>query len=191
MGERSGFPKHCLLKISDYSRKHLLSLSFQFIFNLMIFHWAPLGCWQLLQGSEIQRRMRHSRCHQGVLSVPRWLEDREKSWAGPGSNIGRTVQESKARAWDGQRTLLGAHGSQANPKEAGPPWEGVSKPADGSGTLDSYKNKNQAIGNGISKAAVWGVVGRKWRPKIKPKLVRSEHPRNQKKRVTPADFGLL
>jgi len=140
----------------------------------MIFHWAPLGCWRLLQGSEIQRRMRYSRCHQGVLSVPRWLEDREKGWAGPGSDIGRTVQESKARAWDGQRTLFGAHGSQANPKEAGSPWEGVSKPADGSGTLDSYKNKNQATGNGISKAAVWRVVGRKGRPEIKPKLVRSE-----------------
>lgn len=75
--------------------------------------------------------------------MPRWLEDSKRSWAGPGSDMGRTVQESKARASNGQRTLLGGHGSQANPKEPGPPWEGVSKPVDESGTLGSYKN-NQA-----------------------------------------------
>lgn len=97
----------------------------------------------------------------------------EKSWAGPGSDISPTVQESKSQSLRWAESS--PWGSWESSKSQGG-WTPMGRDVQASRwewTLDSYKNQNQATGNGISKAAVWGVVGRKRRPKIKPKLVRS------------------
>ena len=107
--------------------------------------------------------------------MPRWLGHRGRG-AGLAQGLTQTELFKSQRPDPGlsRELSLRAHRGRANPKEAGPTGEGLSKPVDVSGTYGSSENKSQAPRNGVSKAAVSGVVGRKQRPKIKPKLVRPE-----------------
>lgn len=106
--------------------------------------------------------------------MPGLLEDRKNCRADPGSEASRTVLAEKDRPETGRELSFRWRRAWANPKEAGTLRERLSKPVGGRGTYGNSENKKQTARYWLSKAVVWGEVGKKQRPKNNPKLVRSE-----------------
>lgn len=68
---------------------------------------------------------------------------RERNWAIPESDAGRTAQKAEPGAQVGGELPFKKYRGPENPKEAGGPGEGLSKPFDGSRTSGSPENNKQ------------------------------------------------
>ena len=115
--------------------------------------------------------MEHSACGHGVLSMSRWLGEKQRGWAGAGPDPGKGLHRRPAQDPEGQRAPLGSTGWGESRGGWNPSvrvylsqWRGV-------GHTTALRTRTRRPSNGVSRA-IWGGGGRKQRPN-NPKLARS------------------
>ena len=135
--------------------------------------------------------MEHSACGHGVLSMSRWLGEKQRGWAGAGPDPGKGLHRRPAQDPEGQRAPLGSTGWGESRGGWNPSvrvylsqWRGV-------GHTTALRTRTRRPSNGVSRA-IWGGGGEKAKTK-QPQTGQigenKEHPRNREKSPCTAFLG--